>query len=294
MNLNNRYNLMKAIKSTMPTMRTYSVLHQYKVLHRLMAGFQVVSAVLTLDIAQALLQAPSMSLDGSKDIVFVRHGCTYMNEYLSKHPWGSSGFTDVFPEEELAEYYLDSPLSPLGLDQVRGLLQKKPSSINDWDLVVVSPLTRALQTFEGGLRPHLSKRVPVIALPDASERLYLISDRGKPVEVLKHEFPFVNFEYLCGEGGRQSSMEWWYTPEKGSDFVEWRPIGDGQKYACLGEPDKEFDERMNRLLHWLERRSEKCIAVVCHWGVIDWMLGQDFDNCEVKRVAFTTLKEQRS
>jgi hypothetical protein len=51
---------------------------------------------------------------------------------------------------------------------------------SDLELIVVSPLTRALQTFDLGLKPVLPDPMPiVIALPLASERLYLVSDQGR-------------------------------------------------------------------------------------------------------------------
>jgi hypothetical protein len=47
---------------------------------------------------------------------------------------------------------------------------------------------------------------------------------------------------------------------------------------------------MTNLYRWLEQRPEQNIAVVSHWGVMDWLLGQDFDNCELRVVPFEDIQ----
>jgi broad specificity phosphatase PhoE len=230
-----------------------------------------------------------------KKIVFLRHGCTYMNEHLGHGlSFGAPNFSDVFDAEELHKYR-DSPLSETGIRQAQQLQKSRPAFVQDLDLVVTSPLTRALQTFELGVKDHLPDHVPIVALPHAAERLYLISDQGRPVQELQKQFPYVDFEtgfeaddddVAGGWGGGES---WWYQHQLDVRYAEWRPTGKGQRYACPGEPDHAFEERMLRLHKWLEDRPESKIAVVCHWGVIDWMLGIDFDNCQWREVSFDKI-----
>jgi broad specificity phosphatase PhoE len=230
-----------------------------------------------------------------KKIVFLRHGCTYMNEHLGHGPsFGAPNFSDVFEAKELHKYR-DSPLSETGVRQAQQLQKSRPAFVQDLDLVVTSPLTRALQTFELGVKDHLPDHVPIVALPHAAERLYLISDQGRPVQELQKQFPYVDFEtgfeadddnVAGGWGGGES---WWYQHQLDVRYAEWRPTGKGQRYACPGEPDHAFEERMLRLHKWLEDRPESKIAVVCHWGVIDWMLGIDFDNCQWREVSFDKI-----
>ena len=78
-------------------------------------------------------------------------------------------------------------------------------------------------------------------------------------------------------------------------YVEWRPVGQGQRYACPGEPEEAFDQRMTRLYQWLEQRPESNICVLCHHGVIAWMLGDDvdFDNCQWRVLDFEDLQPRR-
>jgi len=243
---------------------------------------------------------PTISTDDAhssnekKKVVFIRHGCTHMNEYLSLNPFGSPGFTDVFEEDHL---YRDSPLSPRGVRQAQGLAtrlgdatcEEYGSLLNELDLIVVSPLTRAIQTLELGLLPHIqgnqSDKPPIVALPHAAERLYLISDVGKRRQELHEQYGhIVDFHH---DGFHEE--EWWFQSNH-ENYVEWRPNSKQQKYACPGEPDECFDLRMAKLYKWLEERPESTIAVVSHWGVIDWFLEADFDNCEMRAVRFLDLE----
>lgn len=264
----------------------------------------------------------------NKRIIFLRHGRTYMNEYLSKFSFGCPDFTDVFREDERHRYQ-DSPLSPTGANQAQTLAQHlsdiregKPGAhgrvglseedvalLGDLDLIVSSPLTRALKTLELGLLPHVKETnpspVPIIASPLATERLYLISDIGKPRSVLEKEFGhYVDFETgFSIDTSTTAAEHWWFMLEDHAqelescipsglqfqDYQEWRPNGEGQEYACPGEPDDHFERRMVKLYRWLESRPESTVALVCHWGVIDWFLGEDFANCQMRVVPFHEL-----
>lgn len=224
-----------------------------------------------------------------KSIIFLRHGCTYMNEFLGHGPsFGEPNFTDVFPPNE-QKLYRDSPLSPLGVKQATRLGKSRPAFCDDLELIVTSPLTRALQTFDLGVKQHLDPAacVPIIALPHASERLYLISDQGRTVNDLQQDYGHVDFKTGFDEHDDENAS-WWYQHDPA--YSEWRPTGRGQRYACPGEPDHAFEERMMRLYNWLKERPESKIAVVCHWGVIDWFLDMDFDNCQWREIAFDQIQ----
>ena len=90
----------------------------------------------------------------NKRIVLIRHGCTYMNEYLSipGSRWGDANFTDVFTDPVELAMYRDSPLSPRGIRQAERLSSRlsldgeDSKIIKEIELIACSPLTRALQT----------------------------------------------------------------------------------------------------------------------------------------------------
>lgn len=254
----------------------------------------------------------------SKRIVLIRHGCTYMNEYLSREGtrWGDPTFTDIFTDPSDIAKYRDSPLSPRGIGQAERLSCKlagnneddggyrinvdESNIIEEIELIACSPLRRALQTMELALYPNIwPGNVPIVALPQASERVYLISDLGTSKVKLKEEYPIVDFD---SEIPDNLSDAWWFslnneikddsiaTSTIDNYYIEWRPIGQGQTYSCPGEPLSAFNERMASLYDWLDSRDEATIALICHWGVIDWLTGSDFDNCEMRVVDFASMR----
>ena len=273
----------------------------------------------------------------SKRLILIRHGQTYMNELIGGRgiTFGEPNFTDVFQDPEDKEKYHDSPLSDVGIQQARvlnskigdltrndatalgalGLSEDNANFLDDLDLVVVSPLTRALQTLEISLYEHIVNRndgcreVPILATAAAAERLYLVSDLGKPRSELRSNYPFVDFdtaffldcdERVCaGSSSKSTHTEekqpdvWHFSPTEQiqNTYSEWRPHGQGQRYACLGEPTEYFDRRMSNFYYWLESREEECIAIVCHAGVIDWLTsGEQFKNCELRVQTFNSLR----
>ena len=220
-----------------------------------------------------------------------------MNEHLSipGSRWGDPQFTDVFTDPEEIAKYRDSPLSDRGIRQAESLssrLGKEDSKIiEEIELIAVSPLIRALQTMEISLYPNLwPGKVPIIALPQASERVYLISDFGTSTKQLKKQYPVVDFDT---EIPSDKSDSWWisdYSSNTTTNYKEWRPSNDGQTYAALGEIESAFNERMMSLYDWLAQRPESTIALICHWGVLEWLTGYDFDNCEMRVIDFADMK----
>ena len=129
----------------------------------------------------------------------------------------------------------DQPLLEMDL----GLNQ---NVIREIDLIACSPLTRALQTTELSLVPHLQKndygcpKVPIVALPLASERVYLISDEGRSTDHLAKQFPCVDFESSIDNSKKDC---WWFTYDDES-----------------GDPSSSGDP-MARVNHMLARESQK-------------------------------------
>ena len=93
----------------------------------------------------------------ARQIVFVRHGLSKMNVALGRQPWGSPGFID--PDIR------DAPLEPSGLAGARALREPLARDAADVELVVSSPLTRALATADAAFDDALTRGVPALALP---------------------------------------------------------------------------------------------------------------------------------
>jgi broad specificity phosphatase PhoE len=208
-----------------------------------------------------------------KKIYFIRHSISEMNEHLKVegNQWGIPGFIE-------AGLY-DTKLSEAGLALVKKLNSNLRSGavaeakgIETAELLLVSPLTRTMQTAHMGLEGVLREDIKKIVCPLASERLYLSSDCGKSRKELEIEYPHYDYSML-GE----DEEDWWYTvPE--DDYEEWRPDG---AYKCPGEPRADFEARILKFKRFLESRQEQNIVVVAHWGVIKAISGESLDNCEV-------------
>lgn len=209
-----------------------------------------------------------------KEIVFVRHGKTEMNEKTEEISFFSPDFVDVG--------LWDTRLSKTGLIKAKevhhNLLENghEEFDFNKVETLYASPLTRALHTAEivfNHKKSVLSCDVPKKAHPLLRERLYMSSEVGRPKTVLETEFPHWDFAHVPED-------EWWYTHDDTDPYVEWRPPGTFN--LCKGEPSEVFRQRMGDLRQWLLSRPEKCLAVVAHWGTLKALTGLSFENCELK------------
>eukprot|EP01038_Epipyxis_sp_PR26KG_P009507 gene9507-12807_t len=254
--------------------------------------------------------------DGNKTIFFIRHGVTESNEYLSKFPWGSPGFIDP-------QLY-DTVLSTSQLSKTIALLSKHESILesNNFEVVFTSPLTRTLQTtdlmlqsvniknfpnrisrkdkleeqtlnmeYKNGIYVDVDhdKLIPIIATPLLSERLYLASDVGRSRNELFSNFPLVDFSLLPAD---MDNPTWWYQFNDNDDknlYIEWRPPG---LYACPGEPEISFRNRMIALREFIASRSETSIVMVTHWGVLRALTGKSVENCEGLLVSLDELLDE--
>ena len=215
-------------------------------------------------------------------LLFIRHGHTHMNEYLSKpgSEWGAPNFVDPG--------FFDTELTPLGVSQASELNAKLGGSeLPRVDVLISSPLQRALHTSElafAGL--SISKR---LVTPLAAERLFLSSDVGSPVAKLVARF---DPEWRLQETLREW---WWYQGDVSWTDSEWRPPG---KYLCAGEPRDVFTARMVELMAFLRTQCndppsgrESTICVVAHKQVVYALTGVKANNCECVQVRLSQLPE---
>mmetsp|Transcript_56398 Transcript_56398/g.150871 ORF Transcript_56398/g.150871 Transcript_56398/m.150871 type:complete len:438 (-) Transcript_56398:54-1367(-) len=174
-----------------------------------------------------------------KRVILIRHGESVAQAVPRQERWNPN-----------ATFLRDAPLGEAGESQVLNLASLPNTSV---ELVVCSPLTRALQTAIGvfgklGVRvivhPNLrevpSKHFGAEGAPMQQECL------GRTVQELRAD----------------SRLQ--------RDFLDWS--------VMLDEPDvwwsetvdspSVVDNRLSALGQWLVDRPESCIAVVCHFNVI--------------------------
>ena len=104
-------------------------------------------------------------------LLLIRHGQTEMNEHLALpgNAWGANNFVDPG--------YFDTRLTQVGMEQARKLNQQFLASPPRVDLLISSPLHRALHTaelaFAGPAGQSIRRR---LVTPLAAERLFLSSE----------------------------------------------------------------------------------------------------------------------
>ncbi|EFJ14050.1 hypothetical protein SELMODRAFT_120962, partial [Selaginella moellendorffii] len=176
----------------------------------------------------------------------------------------------------------DPVLKPAGWKQVEQLRKHIVATglMREVKLVVVSPLTRTLQTAVGvfGVR-HGSERIssppPLVAL-DLCRELMIPSGATKrrSISESKFQFPEVDFSQI-----------------EDDEDVLWKPNRESRE---------SFDARRRSFLQWLTFREEKNIAVVSHGAFLKNLVNSrdedgsrfcgdqktsNFSNCELFSIA---------
>ncbi|KAI8474897.1 MAG: histidine phosphatase superfamily [Monoraphidium minutum] len=231
--------------------------------------------------------AASSSGSSDKVLHFMRHGTTEMNVHLgkAKPAYGEPGFQDPG--------FYDTSLTPAGVKGAKAAAARVARLAPKPELLVVSPLSRAVMTalLAFGERPPC----PVVVEPLFRERLYLSSDVGRSPGDLARDFPHLSFDHLPDV--------WWHSDDSdtsggdgsasdgggGGGSSRSRSRSGGEPIVAE-EPDDVFASRMRAAVEWLEARPERSIAVVSHWGVLFSLTGgTNFENCELRSVALSRL-----
>ena len=158
-------------------------------------------------------------------------------------------------EHNVADHYWKTPdpkLTKRGEAQASRLRGHKLFS--GADLVVCSPLSRAIQTALAAFEAQPATRFALSAL--LTERWSAPCDSGRPKSAIGTDFPMI-----CGWEGFEELPEHW-TPPSGSDRAGWR-------------------QRVAAFAVWLHARPERHIVCVGHSNFFAGVCGEHFANCEV-------------
>jgi broad specificity phosphatase PhoE len=171
--------------------------------------------------------------------------------YLIRH--GQSAFNAAY-EGHGDPMLWDARLTAKGIGQA--ILAAEDVAALDLELVVTSPLTRAMQTTE-----HLFEgRRPVAIVPGIREWQQHSCDVGRAPSVLQTEFPDWDFSHL--------EEQWWHLAEP-NDFGV--PV----------EPKNIFKARVEATISDIADIDARAIGVVCHGHVIEALTGEHPDNCGI-------------
>ncbi|WP_430913261.1 histidine phosphatase family protein [Methylobacterium sp. sgz302541] len=153
--------------------------------------------------------------------------------------------------------HVDARLTERGraqVDAARARLHDIP-----FDLVVTSPLTRAIETTMGLFGEHPS-RPEVLVEVLHRECQESSCDVGRAASEIAAEFPHLKVDHL--------PEVWWHAEEE---------VAPGS-YPV--EPRALFDGRVAAFRQWLARRPERILAVVGHGTFFYHLTGVWLDNCQ--------------
>ena len=178
----------------------------------------------------------------SKTLYLIRHGQSLANR-----------------DYDESSAYQDAGLTEQGIAQARAL-QKELEELQ-LELVVVSPLTRALQTCQNALPPSYSG--PILVLPDITEVCSSYYSCGQKRSVVQPKFP--------------STFDWSHVP---MDGIWWWQYDKQHR----SESNQNFTARMKNFRQFIAQRPETRIAVFSHGDYLwDFLEGKRsyLANCQV-------------
>jgi broad specificity phosphatase PhoE len=181
---------------------------------------------------------------------------THKTIFCIRH--GESTFNAAFRETGQDPLHFDAPLTEAGHEQVRqarAALHRVPV-----ELVITTPLTRALQTAAGIFEGHPSAPTVLVEALHR-ERVESSCDIGRGPALLTAEFPSFVLDHL---------------PE-----VWWHQHGEADERGVCVEPVETLLARLEEFRLLLGRRPERTIAVVGHGTFFFHLTGRWLANCEV-------------
>lgn len=184
-----------------------------------------------------------------------RPSSTVMSAQILLIRHGQSTFNAIFDRTNVDPMHFDAPLSPHGRQQV-DLARQKLAMLPPPDLVICSPLTRAIETTLGLFG---GSEIPITVTCRHRERLGNSCDVGRSPGVLATAFPMLSFQHLRDP--------WWYQ-------------GEPDMRGVHVEPEETFLGRVEEFRTWVSAQHGR-LAVVGHGTFFYRLTGLHFENCEM-------------
>ncbi len=181
-------------------------------------------------------------MKSQRRIRFIRHGQSEFN----------AAFELIRPKDPMI---FDARLTEKGRGQASALAGQ--GLWHDVQLVVTSPLTRAIET---ALLAFAGTPVPIRVEALHRERVEHSGDLGRPRAALAGEFGHLEFGTF--------PEFWWHHAE-------------GRPNEIAIESEETLGARVADFRAWLAGRPERNIAVVGHGTFLNRLTGHSFANCEV-------------
>ncbi|EGG21262.1 phosphoglycerate/bisphosphoglycerate mutase family protein [Cavenderia fasciculata] len=192
--------------------------------------------------------------------------------YLIRH--GQSTFNAAYAINKVDPWHFDARLSELGQTQANDLA-KHAEGLNV-DLIISSPLTRALDTTRRGFSEVIKqKSIKVQVITYHSEHVATSDDNGRFRSHVEKEFPEFDLSHI--------QERWWYMPE---DVRTDEKIDPEEYFKTIGfkEPWEHLDKRIQQFKDYIMDRNESVIAVIGHSEFFHQLFEKKlpwFKNCQI-------------
>lgn len=210
---------------------------------------------------QTFLEFFIILLDENKQINFIRHGESSYNSWRSKSIYN----LPIFYLNKSSNY--DPRLTEIG--RIQTDTSSKNLKENVVDLVIVSPLARALETYKG----LKIKGITALACDLMRERMSFACDVGSEKKILEAEFKIVDFRLIYDEN-------WWRNKEE--------DVKKNGKEVVEKECKENVFIRVLLCVIWILLREEKNILIVSHQNIFQCLFNnfnlfkEKIENCEMK------------
>ncbi|MFO1302964.1 MAG: histidine phosphatase family protein [Burkholderiales bacterium] len=174
---------------------------------------------------------------------------------------GESTFNAAWAASPTDPMHWDARLSARGREQVRHA--RDAVQAHPVEVVLVSPLTRAIETALGLFEGHPASPAMEV-VPLLRERVENSCDVGRRPAELAAEFARLSFTHV---------------PD-----VWWHADGEPDARGICVEPDALVQARVESFRRALQARRERTIAVVGHGTFLRYLTGKSLANCEVVRL----------
>ena len=173
--------------------------------------------------------------------------------HLIRH--GQSTFNEHYSATGVDPLHFDARLTALGEKQVAAARQRLAQYA--YDVILASPLTRAIQTAEG----IFGGRIPIEITPLHREWQVSSCDIGRSTAELLQEFPHLDFGGLADP--------WWLHN------------GPPCELGFPQETEEHLAERLIAFKSMIMARPEQRLAVVGHGDFFSRLIGRHLENCEM-------------
>ncbi len=223
---------------------------------------------------------PSMSPFKSKRILFVRHGQATHNpraEEAKDNGCSHETFLKLMQEDD----EFDAALTPLGVEQALHGRKKYQHLLKDVDLVVSSPLSRALKTAD------------LIVCPERGINSFSDEDIYHPKRICVEELREINGWLLNAKRRTKTELQSLFHQRWHFDLL----VENDEVWTEELEKYEDCSERGYQALLWLLRRTEDKVLVVSHGGILRFSMvdhplvklvderdedKKRFNNCEMR------------